>query len=106
MPTRYAFDDVFDMISPSKTEVETPRTPDFSSLSKGPNWGSRIKIFSLGLHNASESTLSNMVASKTKDSLSLYDFLDIMQSQQMMFMEFLTNIISQLLDKITGEVNE
>ena len=100
---KYNIDEVFGIMIPDEEEVEVGRTPDFGSLSKGPNWNDQTKVFQLGMHNAENSILSNMIAKKTKDSLSLYDFLDFARSTQRMMMEFLTTIIEKMLDKI-GEV--
>lgn len=97
-------DEVFGIMIPDEEEVEVGRTPDFGSLSKGPNWNAQTKVFQLGMHNAENSILSNMIAKKTRqDSLSLYDFLDYARSTQRMLMDFISEIITKMLDKI-GEV--
>src|SRR3989304_4374125 len=91
---KLSMDEVFGILQPlDYDEVETERTPDYGNVSN-PNWNSKLKIFSLGLHNAKESTLSNMVAKKTSNSsLSLYDFLDFVKSQQRMFFDLISSII-------------
>ena len=100
---KYSIDEVFGIMIPDEDEIETPRTPDFGSI-RSPNWSEPTKIFQIGLHNSESSILSNMIAKKTKqDSLSLYDFLDFARSTQRMLMDFITQIIERLLDKI-GEV--
>jgi hypothetical protein len=98
---KYNIDEVFGIMIPDEEEVEVGRTPDFGSLSKGPNWNDQTKVFQLGMHNAENSILSNMISSKMKKNApSLYDFLDAIQSQQRLWMELITNIIDKILEKL------
>ena len=96
-------DEVFGVLLPSQEEVEIPRTPDWGKPTS-PNWSEKTKIFSLGCHNAENSILSNMIASKTKsEPYGLNDFLDFAKSSQRMLIELINSILDKLLARLGGE---
>lgn len=96
---KLTLDEVFDILPVPSEEVEIERTNDLGNISDA-NWNSPLKQFSLGLQNAKETTLSNMIATKLKDnSISLSMLLDFINTSQSAIFSFMLSIIDRLLSR-------
>ena len=94
-------EEVFGILPVSQDEVEIERTNDWGNITN-PNWGGKMKEFSLGLQNSKETILSNMIAKKTNNNNeigSLGIFLDFMQSSQQQMFDLIYRIIERILNK-------
>lgn len=95
---KLSLEEIFGILPVDEDEVEIERTPDLGNISS-PNWDAPMKKFSLGLQNAKETVLSNMIAKKINNSPKLSDYLDFITTSQNMLFEFIYKLIDRILQR-------
>ena len=102
---KYTMDEIFGVVPPSQQEVETPRTPNIGDI-REPNWDGPMDQFHLGLQNAHESVLSNMIADKTKNSFGISDFLNYVEISHTKLFEFILSVLEKITRALANLTKE
>jgi hypothetical protein len=92
---RMTIDEALDVIPVPLKEVELPRTPNMNDATN-PTWDSGLRTLELGLHNAEQDTLSNMLVEKMSRGPSIFKLSDILELMDKQY-NFILALVEKLL---------
>lgn len=100
MPTpitrqKMTIDEALDMTPVPLVERTLPRTPNWGDATN-PTWDTGLRSLELGLHNAEQDTLSNMIVEKVSNAPSIFRLSDILTLMDKQY-EFIIALIEKLL---------